>query len=64
MFSSRSFTVASLIFKYLIHFELIFVLVQLLSPVPLFVTPWTVACQASCPSSTPGAYSDSCPSSQ
>ena len=52
--------VASLIFKYLIHFELIFVLIQLLSPVQLFVTP----CQASYPSSTPGAYSDSCPSSQ
>ena len=36
--------------------------VQSLSHVWLFVTPWTVACQASCPSPTPGAYSNSCPS--
>ena len=27
----------------------------------LFVTPWTAACQASCPSPTPGACSNSCP---
>ena len=27
----------------------------------LFVTPWTAAHQASCPSPTPGAYSNSCP---
>ena len=29
-----------------------------------FVTPWTTACQASCPSPTPWVYSDSCPLSQ
>ena len=38
--------------------------VQSLSRVPLFATPWTVARQASCPSPTPGAYSNSCPLSQ
>ena len=35
--------------------------VQSLSCVRLFATPWTAACQASL--STPGAYSNSCPSS-
>ena len=38
--------------------------VQSLSRVQLFVTPWTTAHQASCPSPTPGACSNSCPSSQ
>ena len=38
--------------------------VQLLSPVHLFVTPWTAALQASCPSPTPRVYSNSCPLSQ
>ena len=37
--------------------------VQLLSHVRLFATPWTAACQASCPSPTPRAYSNLCPSS-
>ena len=37
--------------------------VQLLSCVWLFVTPWTVVWQASLPSPTPGACSNSCPSS-
>ena len=37
--------------------------VQALSPVWLFATPWTVVCQASLPSPTPGACSNSCPSS-
>ena len=37
------------------------VVVQLLSPVWLFVTPWTAACQVSCPSLIPGACSNSCP---
>ena len=41
----------------------IFDSVQSLSRVPFFVTPWTTACQASCPSPTPGACSNSCPSS-
>ena len=36
--------------------------VQSLSRVQLFATPWTAACQA-CPSPTPKAYSNSCPSS-
>ena len=35
--------------------------VQLLSHVPLFLTPWTAACSS--PSPTPGAYSNSCSSS-
>ena len=35
-------------------------LAQSLSHVRLFVTPWTAACQASCPSPTPRAYSNSC----
>ena len=38
--------------------------VQLLSCVRLFVTPWTAAHQASCPSPSPEAYSNSCPLSQ
>jgi len=36
-------------------------LVQSLSCVRLFVTPWTAARQASIPSPTPGVYSNSCP---
>ena len=38
--------------------------VQLLSCVRLFATPWTAAHQASLPSPTPGACSNSCPSSR
>ena len=38
--------------------------VQSLSRVWLFAIPWTAACQASCPSPTPRAYSNSCPSRQ
>ena len=34
---------------------------QSLSHVRLFVTPWTAACQAFCPSPSPGACSNSCP---
>ena len=37
--------------------------VQSLSHIQLFVTPWTASRQASCPSPSPGAYSNSCPSS-
>ena len=40
-----------------------FVVVQSLSSVWLFATPWTAACQASL-STTPGACSNSCPLSQ
>ena len=36
---------------------------QSLSRVQLFAIPWTTACQASCPSPTPGACSNSWPSS-
>ena len=32
--------------------------------VQLFVTPWTAACQASCPSPSPGVCSNACPSKQ
>ena len=35
--------------------------IQSFSHVWLFVTPWTAACQASCPSPTLGACSNSCP---
>ena len=45
---------------YTVHFSS----VQLLSRIQLFVTPWTAAHQASCPSPTHGVCSDSCPSSQ
>ena len=38
--------------------------VHLFSHVQLFVTPWTAACRLPCPSPTPGACSNSCPSSQ
>ena len=38
--------------------------VQLLSCVWLFVTPWTAARQASCPSPIPGVHPNPCPSSQ
>ena len=37
--------------------------VQSLSHVRLFETPWTAACQPSCPSPTPGVHSNSCTSS-
>ena len=36
--------------------------VQSLSRVWLFATPWTAACRLPCPSPTPGACSNSCPS--
>ena len=39
---------------------LIFSSVQTLSHVQLLATPWTAAHQASCPSPTPGVYSNSC----
>ena len=38
--------------------------VQSLSPVWLFVTPWTAACQAPCPSPTLRVYPNSCPLSR
>ena len=41
-----------------------FVVVQLLSHVGLFGTPWTAACQASLSLTTPGVHPNSCPSSQ
>ena len=37
--------------------------VQSLSCAPLFETPWITACQAPCPSPTPGVHSNSCLSS-
>ena len=40
-----------------------FSLVQLLSCVQLFAAPWTAACRLPCPSPTPRAYPNSCPSS-
>ena len=40
---------------------IVVVVVQLLSHVQLFATPWTAACQASCPSPSPGVCSSSCP---
>ena len=44
------------------HTCMSFISVQSLSRVWLFVTPWTVACQAPCPSPTSKAYLNSCPS--
>ena len=41
-----------------------FVAVQLLSCVPLFVTPWLQHTRLPCPSLSPGVCSDSCPLSQ
>ena len=38
--------------------------VQSLSCVPVFVTPWTAACQPPCPSPTLGVYPNPCPLSQ
>ena len=40
------------------------IVVQLPSHVQLFTTPWTAACQASCPSLSPGACSNTCTLSQ
>ena len=34
------------------------------SVIQLFMTPWTAACQASCSSPTPRAYSNICPLSR
>ena len=42
----------------------IIAVVQYLSRVRLFVTPWTAASQASCPSPSPRACSNSCPLGQ
>ena len=49
MFSSKNFIESGLAFRFLIRFELFLcmVLVQLVSHVRLFVTPWTAAHQAS-----------------
>ena len=41
-----------------------FILLQSLSRVQLFATPWIAACQASLPSPTPRVYPNSCPLSQ
>ena len=38
--------------------------IQLLSRVRLFATPWTTACQASCPSPAPKVHPNSCPLSR
>jgi len=40
---------------------IVVVVVQSLSHVQLFATPWTAACQASCPSPSPGVCPSSCP---
>ena len=45
----------------LFFFFVVVAVVQLLSRVQLFVTPWTAAPQAPCPSPTPWAFSNSCP---
>ena len=44
--------------------DLLVVVVQLLSHVQLCMTPWTAACRAPLSSVSPGACSNSCPSSQ
>ena len=65
MFSSKNFIESGLAFRFLIRFELFLcmVLVQLVSHVRLFVTPWTGAARLSCPSPSPRVCSDSWPSS-
>ena len=40
------------------------IVVQSLSCVRLFATPWSTACQLPCPSPSPGVSSNSCPLSQ
>ena len=45
-------------------FKCIIFVVQSLSPVQPFVTPWTAASRLPCPSPTPRVSSDSCPSCQ
>ena len=51
-------------FPWLSNFWPISSSVQWLSHIQYFATPWTAARQASCPSSTPGVYPNSCPLSQ
>ena len=68
MFSSKNFIKSGLAFRFLIRFELflcmvLVVIVQLLSHVRLFVTPWTGAARLPCPSPSPRVCSDSWPSS-
>ena len=46
------------------HWQTIVVVVQPLSHVQLFVTPWTVACSPPCLSPTSRVYSNSCPLSR
>ena len=72
MFSSRSSIVSGLMFRSLIHFEFIFLVVlksvlssvQLLSCVRLFTTPWITACQASLSITNSQSYSNPCPLSR
>ena len=65
MFIRALFTIIKMGTTY-VHWQLNgYVVVQSLSHVWLFVTPWTAAHQAySCPSPSPGACSNSCPLSQ
>ena len=58
------FQVLLYLFVFLLTISSQFSSVQSLSHVWPFATPWTTAHQASCPSVTPGAYSNSCPSSR
>ena len=51
-----TFYSASYLFK-----VFVVVVIQSLSHVQLFATPWTAACQASCPSLFPRVSSNSCP---
>ena len=58
-------TIAALLINYTPTQNVRLVGAELLSCVHLFVTPWTAAHQASlCPSPSPGAGSNSCPSRQ
>ena len=54
-----TFYSASYLFK-----VFVVVVIQSLSHVQLFATPWTAACQASCPSLFPRVCSNSCPLSR
>jgi len=63
-FSLFSFTFIKRLFSLSSLSAIQFSSVQLLSRVRFFATPWTEHARLSYPSSTPGACSNSCPSSQ
>ena len=63
-FSYYSQTCQREIVHFLCSHSTLFSSVQSLSHVRLSATPWTITARLPCPPPTPGAYSNSCPSSQ